>query len=337
MRLLTPLFALVLPLSAWASNSISVGQFPAKVVPKQVELLNLPEKSIVSNLAPEGKCTKGTVIARLNEEEIEEEKADLELKILRDKVTRIDAIRDLEKKKRELEFYQSLSKKEREFETSIYKSEDLPPEQAIKDIEMRLDLSQKELDRAEYTMRKDFEKKEEKSILSMPFDGRIQYHITLPADLSAPFECSPVMQFATLCDDTDFYISIGINQTDLTQLPAERFTASIQLPAGKELSGTYAFRRVERNGNSDLLVYYFRVPTEDQETAFTMIGTQSKANLHYECAANVKRLSKADLSIDPRAENAEDWQDLIKKIHPDYNILIEADKDILIIPEGQEP
>lgn len=337
MRIIAPLLVLLSPLASWANDTTFVGQFPAKIVPNQVQMVNLPEKSLISDLAPEGACEKGQIIARLDADEMAEGKVDLELKILRDKITKTDAIRDLEKKKRELEFYMSLSKKEREFETTIYKSEDLPPERALEDLNMRLELAIKELDRAEYTLRKDFADKEKKSILVMPFRGRLQYHITLPDDMSAPFECTPVQQFATVCDDSAFYISIGISQTDLTQLPAERFSVSIPLPAGKELTGKYDHRRVERNATSDLLVYYFRVPQEDHEVAFSMIGTQGKARLYYHGTGDVKRLSKAQLSSDPRASSVEDWQELIQIIYPDYNILLEADKDILIIPKGQEP
>lgn len=337
MRLIPPLLALICPILAWAGEPVFVGQFPSKIVPKQIQLLNLPEKSVISDLAHAGKLKKDSVIARLNADEIAEEKVDLELKILRDKITKTDALRDLEKKKRELEFYLSLNSKEREYETALYKSDDVPPEQAIKDLEDRIDLAKKELERSAYTMRRDFEKKEKNSVLIMPFDGRLQYHITLPDDISIPFECTPIQQFATLCDDDAFYITIGITQTDLTQLPAEQFSVTIALPAGKELKGTYEFRRVERNGNSDMLVYYFRVPADDHETAFDMIGTTGKARLYFEGAGEITRLSKAQLSIDPRAQNAEDWSDLIEQVYPDYNILLEADKDILIIPKGQKP
>ncbi len=337
MRFFAPIFLFLSPLTLWASEPIFIGQFPAKVVPKQIELLTLPERSIVSDLAPAGSCEKDAVIARLNAEKIADAEDELEIKILRDRITRTDALRELEKKKRELKFYMSLSAKEREFEANIYQSEDLPPEKAIEDLDIRIDLAKKELERAEYTMRKEFDEQKKKSILRMPFKGRIQYHVLLPDDTSKPFECSPVQQFATLCDDAKFYISISIGQPDLTQLPAERFSVSIQLPAGKQLNGSYEFRRVERNGSNDMLVYFFCVPMEDRETAFTMLGTQGQARLYYQSTGDIKRLSKADLSADPRAENVEDWQELIKLIYPDYNILIEADKDILIIPQGQEP
>lgn len=337
MRLIHPLLALICPILAWAQEPTFVGQFPSKIVPKQVQLLNLPEKSMVSDLAREGKLAKGSVIARLNAEEIAEEKVDLEIKILRDKITKTDVMRDLEKKKRELEFYLSLSAKEREYEMSIYKSDDVPPEQAVEDLKERIELAKQELARSAYTMRRDFEKKEKNSTLLMPFDGRLQYHVTLPDDTSEPFECTPVQQFATLCDDDAFYITIGISQTDLTQLPAEQFSVLIVLPAGKELRGSYEFRRVERNGNSDMLVYYFRVPQDDHETSFGMIGTTGKARLYFQGKGEITRLSKATLSVDPRAQNAQDWTELIEQLYPDYNILLEADKDILIIPKGQEP
>ncbi|MFI3243732.1 MAG: hypothetical protein R3Y56_05730 [Akkermansia sp.] len=337
MRFFASILTLLCPICLGANEPVFIGQFPSKVVPKQVELLTIPERSIISELAAEGACEKDAVIARLNADKIAEAKEELEMKVLRDRVTRTDALRDLEKKKRELNFYLSLTKKEREFEASVYKSDDLPPEQALEDLDMRIDLAKKELERSERTLRKDFEEKEKKSILRMPFKGRIQYHIVLPDDTSVPFECSPVQQFATLCDDEDFYITIGIGQPDLTQLPAEQFSVIVKLPAGKELTGTYEFRRVERNGSADMLVYFFRVPVEDHETAFSMLGTQGQARLYYQSKSEVKRLNKAELTADPRAENVEDWQELIKLIYPDYNILIEADKDILIIPQGQEP
>ncbi len=337
MRFFAPILLLLSPLALGANEPVFIGQFPAKVVPKQVEFLTVPERSIISDLAPAGACEKGQVIARLNAEKIADGEDELEIKILRDRVTRTDSLRELENKKRELNFYLSLSKKEREFEANVYKAEDLPPEQALEDIDMRIDLAKKELARAEYSLRKEFEEQKKKSILCMPFNGRIQYHVQLPEDTSVPFECSPVQQFATLCDDSKFYITISIGQPDLTQLPADRFSVTIHLPAGKELKGTYEFRRVERNSNSDMLVYFFSVPTADHETAFTMLGTQGQARLYYQSASDVKRLNKAELTADPRAENVEDWQELIKLIYPDYNILLEADKDILIIPQGQEP
>lgn len=337
MRLFASFLALICPLAAWAGESIFVGQYPSKIVPKQIQLLNLPEKSIISDISAPGRLAKDAVIARLNAEKIAEEKVDLELKILRDRITKTDALRDLEKKQRELKFYVSLSAKEREFETTIYKADDIPPEQAIKDLDARIDLAQKELERAEYTMRKDFAEKEKNSVLIMPFAGRLQYHVTLPDDTSVPFECIPVQQFATLCDDSAFYITIGITQTDLTQLPAEQFSVTIDLPAGKQLKGCYEYRRVERNGNLDMLVYYFRIPQADAETAFDMLGTTGKAKLYFESSGSIQRVSKAELSMNPHAENAEDWADLIKMVYPDHHILLEADKDVLIIPKGQEP
>lgn len=329
--------SLLLPLSAWADELILVGEYPAKILPHQVRLLAMAKKGMISDLAPAGSLKKGQIIAYIDKEDVLDDKKDMELTILRNRMKHLDTVRDLELEERQLEFYLSLSNKEREYEKEIYSSNNIRPEEAIKDLKQRIDLEKQDAVRTEYTQRRQFKEKEELSTFVMPFDGRIQYHVTLPDDLSKPFECEPIQQFATICDDSAFYITLNISDAALSQLPVQYFSASIELPAGKSLEGSFDFRRVERVSNGDMLVYYFRVAEEDKETAFSLLGTTAKAKLYYKCSANVKRVNKAELSTSRHAEESEDWQDVIKKMYPDYNVLLEAGKDILILPKGEEP
>ena len=300
-------------------------------------MLSLTEKSTITELAEEGHLKKGDLIARVNYEQLLDEKEEIELTIKRDKITSLDKIRDLEQQRRKLNFHISLSEEERQYEQELVPADAPPPEEAIEDLSLRIDLEKEECDFKEKQKRKNYQLKESKARFTMPFDGRLQYHFVKPADTSKAFECAPAAQFATICDDSVYYIAVSITEANLTQLPEKNFSVRIPLPAGKELKGTFAYRRVEGKQNADMLIYYFTVPEQDKNRAFNMIGSTASAELHYQCPAGTKRVSKAELAIDPNAEGLDNWEELIKRSYPQYNILIETEKEIIIIPEGTNP
>lgn len=166
----------------------------------------------------------------------------------------------------------------------------------------------------------------------MPYDGRLQYNITLPEDPTKPFEytASGSQPFATVCDDSAFYITLNLSQSELTQLQPERFTADVALPGGKKLHGTFDHRRVEHNGSTDMLVYFFRLQPEDHETAYSLLGSNSKATLTYETGEDVRIENKAFLLNRPEAAVSENWEDLVEKLFPDYDIVLIAERHIVL-------
>lgn len=313
---------------------VKVGRYPAKIVPEQVCSLGFSGKGTVTDLVdPSGRIPAGTVIGILNKDLTATEFEDMELALERELLGKQDEIRKLEEQRRKVGFYLTLSPEERRYAQLDESGVDVT-EATLQDIDARINLLRREMATLERRRRHDFDVKHADLTLRMPFDGRLQYSIALPEDLSTPVEYhggASYQGFATACDDSAFYITIVISNAALTQLPEENFSVVVSLPDRRELRGTFARRKVERsNGGSDILVYFFRVPVEDHETAFSMLGSNATATLYFEAGEGVETVSKAELLADPRASQCDDWEQLVETVYPGYGIIIIAEREIVI-------
>ncbi len=343
MKVLRQVLGLLLLTSAWlpATEEIVIGKFDAKIVPEQATTLSFPTKGMVSDLMvnTEQRVEKGTVIAVLNKEKTEEEREDMELQIQRERLSKKDEIRKLELQREKLRFYLSLTPSERAY-AKDYRPEEgdaAATQDALQDIDERISLNERELSTMERRKRKEFNDKHDELTLHMPFTGRIQYHFTMPEDPTQPFEYvqNPSYPFATICDDSSFYITVSITDTNLSLLPPENFSAAVELPGAKKLCGTYAFRRVERSGSTgDMLVFFFKIPEQEHATAYKILGSRMEAVVSYNADKGSMRVSKADLLRHPAASDCEDWQQLVSLLYPDYVILLIAERDILLSPKS---
>lgn len=329
-------FALLgaLPLAA---APVEVGRYSAKIVPERVSVLTIPDAGIVSDLASaEGRLEAGTVIAILDKERTAENREDMELQIARERINKRDEIQKLRNQRRKVEFYNSLSADERRF-NSDFKGDDQPGSNTLQDIDERISLLERELKTVERRKRKEFDEKHDKLTLRMPFRGRLQYNITLPEDTSKPFEYTEtVRSFATVCDDSAFYISISISDSNISLLDEKCFSATVKLPGEKRLTGTYSHRRVERNPNGgDMLVYFFRLPESEHETAYNMLGSNTNAELIYETGGETLHISKTELVMHPKAGECETWEQLIQLTHPGYKILLIGRRELVLVPSAQ--
>lgn len=319
-----------------AAESITVGKYPAKIVPEQISEITLPENGIITDLADETQHQQAeAVIAIINKEQTAEDRENLELKIARERISLQDDMRKLQAQRRQVVFYLSLSKEERRYNTD-YKGDSNPPTQeSLKDIDERIALLQKEIDTLERRHTKEFDRKHNPLTLRMPFNGRLQYNVILPENRTKPFRLPEVggRSFATVCDDSAFYITIALAEGSNSLLKPESFSVSISLPEGQKLNGQFAFRRVERQGNSDLLAYYFRVQPADHDKAYSMLGGKYTATLHFETGSEVTRVSKATLATHPQAEQCSDWEELVKLAYPEHHIIIIGARDIILRPK----
>lgn len=329
-------FALLgaLPLAA---APVQVGRYSAKIVPERVSVLTIPDAGIVSDLASaEGRLEAGTVIAILDKERTAENREDMELQIARERINKRDEIQKLRNQRRKVEFYNSLSADERRF-NSDFKGDDQPGTNTLQDIDERISLLERELKTVERRKRKEFDEKHDKLTLRMPFRGRLQYNITLPEDTSKPFEYTEtVRSFATVCDDSAFYISISISDSNISLLDEKCFSATVKLPGEKQLTGTYSHRRVERNPNGgDMLIYFFRLPESEHETAYNMLGSNTNAELIYETGGETLHIAKTELVMHPKANECETWEQLIRLTHPEYKILLIGRRELVLVPSAQ--
>lgn len=333
-------FTLTLPLlmltgSLTVAAPVQVGTLPAKIVPEQIAAMPL-DRGLVSDLAAPGERRKrGDILAVLNKEQMTQEREEMELKLARDRMTRRDEIRKLEAQRRKVVFYLSLTRSERRYAQTPAGQDELPPsEESLADIDERIALLKREVESMNRIRNNELNRKHARNTLRMPFDGRIQYHFTLPENIEEPFEYSATgsMPFATVCDDSAFYITLNISRAELTQLPENQFSAVIDLPAGKTLRGEFAHRRVEEGNSGDMLVYFFRLPKDAHEQAFNMLGSNARARLLFDAPDGTMQLDKGELARHPAATECSNWEELVQKLYPEYRLLLIGEHQILIIP-----
>lgn len=325
-----------------AADSVIVGKYPAKIVPEQISDIRLPENGIITDLAPAGSLEKDSVIAIINKEQTKHDREELDLNIRRERITKKDDRRQLEIKKREVKFYLSLNKNERKFNKDYKTEEDIPTQDTLKDLEERIKLLDDELKTLERRKENEFKRKHDPLTIKMPFKGKLQYNIPLPQtedELTNGFKLpeNNMRSFATVCDDSAYYIAVSINEGEHSLLNEQQFTVSIPLPEGKKLTGTFAHRKVEQSGNGDALIYYFRIPLDMHETAYRMLGSRYTATLNYDTEGEVLRVSKAQLAAHPQAHRCDDWEQLVKIAYPEHCIVIVGTRDIVLTKQPQQP
>lgn len=335
MRRILPSLALLLGAAFSAQAApILVGVMPAKIVPEQMTQLTM-ENGVITQLAdPSQRIEKGSIIAVLNEDDLLREREETELKLTRDRLNNRDEIRKLELQRSKIQFFLNLSKEERRYAADLQDPNTPPTPEALRDINERIDLLNRELSSMERLKSKELQKKQEKATLKMPFSGKLQYHFPLPEDFSKPYEYVNTrhLPFASVCDDSAFYITVKMPGAELSTLPEKQFEVEVKLADGEVLQGTYSHRRVEqnKNGSGDMLVYFFRLPQEEHETAFRILGTNIKARLLFHAGDGTEMLIKSELAAHPETEHCSNWEELIERLYPDYNIVLIGDSDIII-------
>lgn len=314
---------------AASKDACFIKTFRAKIVPERLRSFVMPADGIVSNWIPaDGRVQKDTIIATVNEDEIELERKELEVKILKDRIAREEELSKLEKQLEEIEFYSSLTREERQYASKQAEG----GERAIRALKDKIELSKKELSLVEDKPRLDFRKKEEKYILRMPFDGKLQYQFSIPPDNSVALYMDAASPIATVCDDSSYYLTISVSDPDLTNLPPESLSLSVPLGDGSALKGVFAFKRVEKNisGGGELLAYFFRLPRQEHERAHSMLGSNCTARLYYMPQGEVFHLNKVRLASLPEGKKCSSWQELLEKVHPELELVVNGETELIV-------
>lgn len=337
-RFFLPVLCGVLSAASAVADPVFVGKFQAKVVPEQVVPLVLGDHGTLTGLVDASQPVKaGTVVGVLNKERTEQEREDMEFDLERERLNTRDEIRKLTVQREKVAFYLNLSEEERKYATDLKSDERSMTEETLRDLDERISMLKRQSETMERRKRTEFDRNHEKLTAKMPFDGRLQYSFSVPDDITKPMEYNPSVAqgFATACDDSSLYICLNISNSELTQLPAENFTVHLTLPRNKTLVASFDHSKVERGGNSDMLVYYFRVKDEDHDTAYKMLGSMAQAQLLYEPGENTTRIRKSVLAARPEAAQCENWEQLVRLVYPEAEIILIADRDIVL--QQQKP
>ncbi|MGN0836300.1 MAG: hypothetical protein ACI4OS_02570 [Akkermansia sp.] len=326
---------LLLAATCASADTARVAQLPAKVVPEQAATLMLEAGRLSDWLAPEatGHVEQGAVLAVLNKERTEQEREEMELQLAKEELNTRDEIRKLQAQRRQIEFYLKLDERERAYADSKAAGDEPLSRETLRDVDERLALLRRMQESAARIKRNEFRRNHDKLTLRMPFSGRVQYSVKLPPDGSAfDYAPAPGRPFATVCDDSAFYITVNLSRADLTQLAPEKLHVVVSLPEGQQLTARYDHRSVEQSNHGDMLVYFFRLPTEAHATAFSLLGSNPTAQLFYDTGENTLTVNKAELAARPEAETCRDWEELIVRLYPEHRIVVIGERDIILRP-----
>lgn len=303
-----------------------VSQHRAKVVPNRIFAFAMPEAGTLDGfLRGREHAKRGELIGRINRERMDAEALSVELRIGASRLTKKKEILALVRQKEELEFLRNLSAEERSF---VGKKDVQADERAVALLAEQIELAEREMAAAEKQSREEFERKRELYDLKMPFDGRVQYHFSLPENPEEVLKLASGTPIATIADDSDYFVALNLTHPDLMRLPAKSLRVKLALGGNETLEAEYSHKRIEKNGNSEALVYFFRVPEKSRERAYELLGANCVARLFFKSETALTVLNKADLVRGDSETPFASWEELIAATFPQTKIVFIGETSI---------
>ncbi len=252
-------------------GSLYVTRLGAKVVPERVVAISAEEAGEVEICwRGKGLVKAGTLLARVNPETLALEEEELELQIAQGKLEADNEILQLTRQKEELEFIAALPEKKR-----LYVAQHLEAttdSRALALLEQKIGIARQRALLRERKLRETFARKTALRYIRMPFDGRVQYHLTIPPEGERALVTSGTLVL-TVADDASLYIAVEISEPSLVQLETRRLTVRMELGKGEDLLAEWAHKRIEKSNQTEATVYYFRVPEARREQAWELLGS----------------------------------------------------------------
>lgn len=312
-------------LSALAADYY-VSQHRAKVVPNKIYSFAMPEAGTLDGfLAGRTHAKKGELIGRINRARTDSEALAVELRIGAERLAKKKEILALVRQKEEMEFLQTLSVEERAL---IGKRELQADARAVALLAEQIELAEREMAASEKQAREEFARKRELYDLAMPFDGRVQYHFSLPENVGEALRLAAGAPIATVADDSACFVAVNVVHPDLIRLPVKALSVKLSLGGNEALEATYSHKRIEKNGNAEALVYFFRVPEASRERAHELLGGNCVARLFFNSKAELKVLKKADLVRGDAETPFASWEALIAAKFPQHAIVFIGETSI---------
>lgn len=312
---------------------LPLGDYPAQIVPEQVRAFPVPEKGEATNLIDVSqRIAKDTLIGVVNQDEIARQEEELETAVKREKLAKKDEILKLTRQREEIEFILRLPSEERRFATQGGTAN--PDKRALAHLKEQIELSQQELVQLEPRKRLDFKKKKDTFVIKMPFDGRLQYHFTVPENLNQPCYVDPSQPFATACDDSAFYITIRVNNSEISQMSGDLFKVTVNVPGGELLEANFSHKRIEKvgggGGGQETLVFFFKLPSTERDKTYDMLGANLQAKLFFKAPEGTLAIEKVSLAARPEARNTTSWEQLIDICYPGYALVLAGERHLIL-------
>ena len=278
-----------------------------------------------------GYISKGTLLARINSKELDLEEAELKNRQRINLVESEEKILLLQRKKEELEFILEQPKEQRAFMEERFQTK--ADKKAIEQLDDKITILKESTRLSNEKLVHEFNNRKETRVMVMPFDGKIQYHITLTEE-AEQLITQPGPLF-TAIDDSSLFIVINMKNVAFTQLPHHKLILKLDLGGGKNISAKWSHKKIEIRNERETLVYYFEVPAKDRESALAMMGTGGIGELYYkgDKDENIQYISKSFLAEKAGSKSFETWEDLISALYPEHQILFTGETHLGLIPK----
>lgn len=319
------------PARVFAGTEHYVAQFRAKVVPARIFTFVMPENGELEPLASaRERLAAGAPVAFVNREKLREEAQALELRVASEKLMAEKEILALTRRREELEFLVGLTDEEREM---IKKTDAATAdERALALLDEEIRIAKEKQAASELRARKEFEAKRELHELKMPFAGRIEWHVARSGNAGEKIRLYSSAPVATVADDSAYFIAFTMTRADWSRLPAERLRARIDAGGNASLRGVFSHSRIEKKGNAEALVYFFKLPPETAADAEKLLGANCVAKLFYESETPLEILDKAELVCGSDASAFASWEELAAAKYPDRRIVFNGETSLALAP-----
>lgn len=306
-----------------------ISRHPAKVVPRRV-LPITPDMSGEVEVVYRGgsKAPKDTLLLRINPDELALDEKELRIQIERNNLSAETEVLQLTRQKEELEFITKLPTERRVYVVQHLKAD--VDERALALLDRKIALTRENARLSNERLQNAFEKKRKLREITMPFDGRIQYHMAIPEEGQKTLVSSngPVV---TIADDSLLYIVINMTDPALARLDTSRLHISLKMGNGRTLTAPWSHSKVQKGDRGENMVYYFTVPEDERERVWPLVGANLVAHLYYQAEADSIYISKAELARQAGPSRFESWEELLAALLPGYTIVFNGETHLCLI------
>ncbi len=307
-----------------------ISRSQAKLVPENHYTFTMPEGGEVEGwLAEVRTAHKGEVLLRINPKQLARDEADLHLRLERDRLTMEENLVELERQREELVFLLGLSRKQRQY---LQKDSPKVDAKSLRMIDSKIALEKKRVESERQNALEAFEEKKKRYVVTMPFDGRFQYHFVLPQHVEEPVMRASSDPVVSVVDDSRMYIAVVMFDPDLIHIAPERLKARVHAGGGDVLEGSFAWQRVEKGREEPVLTYFFRLDDTRREEAARMIGANCVASLVYKVDGPFLYKHKLDLIVQAMKSDYHSWEELVARLYPGYRIEFKGDTHLGLVP-----
>lgn len=314
-----------------------IGQYMARVIPEKTRIFSAPVPGVVTEVLKVGKqkVREGEIIAKINEDEIELERKELEVFLLKEEEERKEEINKLLEEKKDISFGMSLPLEERRYfpDTKAGSRDQTMEKSLLELIDKKIDFIKKETEVLREKKLVEFKRKEEAYIIKMPFDGVLQYSFSDKEINEGSIYIESTKEVVTAYDNSSYYMAIVVSNSELNRHYDEgAFYLEIELGSGEKFKGTLSHKKIINNPaipNSETVSFFFKFEPEKHDKAFDMIGFNYPAKLYYVGDENIVAFNKLELLSLPEAENAISLHALFRKVNPGYELILIGETQIL--------